>query len=70
MTSELTRKTIVMNDDGTVTQTLIQIGTYSLSVFLIFAKTWSIKRTGTYSYRRTEAGWRIFNVEVLSENVE
>ena len=67
--SRLTRESIEMNDNGTVTQLLKQIGTYSLSVFLVFTKTWNIDRRGKYTYRKTDSGWRICDVEVLSENL-
>ncbi len=67
--SVMTRETIAMNDNGTVTQILNQIGIYSLSVFVFFTKKWSIKRRGKYTYRRTDVGWRICGVEVLSEDV-
>ncbi|MFO0914788.1 MAG: DUF4440 domain-containing protein [Pirellulales bacterium] len=67
---EVTRESITINDDGTVTQILRQNGSYSLSVFIIFTKTWKIKRRGKFTYRKTAAGWRICDVEVLSETVK
>ena len=67
--SEMSRETIAMNDDGTVTQILNQNGVYSVAVFVIFTKIWNIKRRGKYTYRRTDTGWRICDVEVLSEEL-
>ena len=46
-----------------------QDGTYSVSVFFIFTKTWKIERHGKYTYRQTDEGWRICDVEVLAETV-
>jgi ketosteroid isomerase-like protein len=68
--SEMTREAIAINDDGTVTQIVSQNGTYSVSAFVIFTKTWKIKRRGKYTYRKTAVGWRICAVEVLSETVD
>jgi hypothetical protein len=67
--SDVTRESIAMNDDGTVTQILRQNGVYTVSVFFIFTKTWKIQRHGRYTYRMTDNGWRICHVEVLSEAV-
>lgn len=67
--SEMTREAIAINDDGTVTQIASQNGTYSVSAFVIFKKPWKIKRRGKYTYRKTAEGWRICDVEVLSETV-
>ncbi|MCA9124615.1 MAG: nuclear transport factor 2 family protein [Planctomycetaceae bacterium] len=67
--SEMTREFIAINDDGTVTQIASQNGTYSVSVFVVFTKAWKIKRRGRYTYRKTADGWRICDVEVLSETV-
>ena len=68
--SEFERESLTMNDDGTVTQVVRQNATYSVSVFLIFTKTWKIERRGRYTFRRTATGWRISDVEVLSEAVK
>lgn len=68
--SEMTRESIAINDDGTVTQIVRQNGTYSVSVFFIFTKTWKIERQGKYSYRMTDTGWRICEVEVQAETVD
>ncbi len=67
--SEMTRESIAINDDGTVTQIARQNGTYSVSVFFIFTKTWKIRRKGKYTYRKTDNGWRICDVEVQTETV-
>lgn len=67
--SVMTRETIAMNDDGTVTQIVKQNGVYSVAVFVIFTKTWSIMRRGKYTYRKTADGWRICDVEVIFETV-
>ncbi len=66
---EVTRESIANNDDGTVTQFARQDATYSVSVFFIFTKTWKIARRGKYTYRIADEGWRICDVEVLSETV-
>lgn len=67
--SEMTRESIAMNNDGTVTQLARQNGTYSVSVFFIFTKAWRIERQGKYTYRKTDSGWRICDVEVQAETV-
>ncbi len=63
------RESLTVNDDGSVTQVLEQTARYSLSVFVLFTKTWHLNRRGKYTYRKTELGWRIAEVEVLSETV-
>lgn len=65
--SQFTRESILMNDDGTVTQIGSQHGMYSVSAFIIITRTWKIARRGRYTYRKTNQGWRICDVEVLSE---
>lgn len=67
--SEFTRDSIAMNHDGSVTQVGRQNATYSVSVFFFFTKTWKISRHGQYTFRRTDNGWRICDVVVLSETV-
>ncbi|MHC4400933.1 MAG: nuclear transport factor 2 family protein [Planctomycetota bacterium] len=67
--SEMARETIAINDDGTVTQIASQNGEYSVTAFVIFKRTWKIKRRGKYTYRKTPDGWRICDVEVFSETV-
>ncbi len=68
--SEFTRESIEVNHDGSVTQTGKQNGTYSVSIFFFFNKTWKIFRRGRYTFRKTADGWLICNVEVLNETVE
>ena len=67
--SEMTRESIAINDDGSVSQIVRQNGTYSVSVFLIFTKTWKVERRGKYTYRTTDKGWRICDVEVQAETL-
>jgi ketosteroid isomerase-like protein len=67
---EFVRETIAMNEDGTVTQVGSQNGTYSVSIFFFFTKTWKINRRGRYRFRKTDEGWRICEVEVLVETVK
>jgi ketosteroid isomerase-like protein len=67
--SEMTRESISINNDGTVTQIMRQNGAYSVSVFFVFTKTWKIERKGKYTYLKTDDGWRICDVEVQSEAV-
>lgn len=67
--SESERESLTVNDDGTVTVVALQKASYSVSVFFFFTKTWKIERRGKYTYRRTRTGWRIADVEVLSETV-
>ena len=67
--SEMTRESIVINHDGTVTQVVHQKVVYSISVFFFFTKTWKIERHGKYTFRQTDQGWRICDVEVLAESV-
>ena len=68
--SQKKRKSVVVNDDGTVTQIVSQSATYSVSVFLFFTKSWTIERQGKYTFRKTDTGWKVCNVEVLTEDVE
>ena len=58
------RESLTMNDDGSVTQVLEQTARCSLRVFILFTKTWKLNRRGKYTYRKTELGWRITEVEV------
>lgn len=68
--SEVTRKSITENENGTVTQVAHQTGTYTVSAFFILTKTWKIDREAKYTFRKTEGEWKICQVEVLDENVE
>lgn len=67
--SKFTRESLTMNDDGTVTEICSQNVVYSVTVFFMFTKTWRLGRRGKYTYRKTDTGWQICNVEVLSETV-
>ena len=67
--AEVVRKSIALNDDGTVTQILRQDAVYTISIFFILTKKWHIHRHGRYTFRMTDNGWRICHVEVLSETV-
>lgn len=64
------RESIFKNADGTVTQILHQSGVYKISVFFFFTKHWNVRRIGKYTYRKTDDGWRIARVEVISETVK
>jgi ketosteroid isomerase-like protein len=68
--SEFTRESIAMNQDGSVTQFGSLNGTYSVSIFFFFTKTWKIVRRGRYTFRKIDDEWRICEVEVLSETVK
>ncbi len=63
------RESLAVNGDGSVTQVLEQIAQLSVSVFSLFTKTWHLTRRGKYTYRKTDLGWKIAKVEVLSETV-
>lgn len=63
------RESISMNKDGSVTEVGHQNGTYSVTLFFFFTRTWKISRRGQYTFRKTDHGWRICHVEVLSEAV-
>lgn len=65
--SVFTRKSLTTNEDGTAVEVLNQKAVYSVSVFLIFTKTWTMERRGKYTFRKTAAGWQVCRVEVLSE---
>jgi len=67
--STMNRESIEINDDGTITQVVQHRGSYSVSVFYLFTKKWKLERKGVYTYRKTENGWRICSVEVLSETI-
>ena len=67
--SVMTRESIEINDDGTITQVASQSGFYSVSVFYFFTKKWKTERKGVYTYRKSEKRWRICAVEVLSEAI-
>ena len=67
--TEFIRQFITQNLDGTVTQVLKQIASYSTTVLLFFRKEWQVVRQGEYKYRNTEEGWKIYAVKILEESV-
>jgi hypothetical protein len=68
--SEFIRESIAMNEDGTVSQVGRQRSTYSVSMLLFFTKTWRIDRRGKFTYRRSDDGWRVCEVQVMAETVK
>jgi ketosteroid isomerase-like protein len=68
--SDFSRESLAINNDGTVTQIVQQHVEYSMRVFFIFTKMWRMKRRGKYTYRKTDGGWQVCRVEVLSETLQ
>ena len=67
--TEFIRQSIKLNHDGTVTQILKQIGTFSTTVLIFLPRKWDVVRQGRYTYRSTNDGWKICEVKVLEESV-
>ena len=62
------RESLQVESDS-VTEVLQQKASLTMRHFLFFKRTISLSRRGRYRWIRTQAGWQIEEVEVLSESV-
>ena len=66
--SSYTRESLNIDEDH-ATEQLVQVASATVRVFLFFHRTWHVRRTGLYTWARTEGGWKIQRVEVLDERI-
>lgn len=56
-------------EDGLFTETLSQVGTIWIRVFLFFRKKWAYRRKGIYVWEQIEGQWKICEVTILDEKI-
>jgi hypothetical protein len=59
---------VIAGHDGVV-ETVTQWGWIAATAFYFVHRLWRLERHGDYTWRRTENGWKIFEVIVLQEFV-
>ena len=56
-------------EDGVVIEVLNQTARLTMRHWLFFKRTWHLSRRGRYRWRQSREGWKIEEVEVLSETL-
>jgi hypothetical protein len=56
-------------DNGKATEVLNQTARLTMRNWVFFKRTWHLSRRGRYRWRHSREGWKIEDVEVLSETL-
>ena len=63
------RESLNVNGNHAV-EHLVQTASATIRVFVFLRRTWRVRRTGRYTWSKTQEGWKIQKVEVIDERIE